>query len=213
MRRHRSADIGLTVAAIVLLAACGAGEPTGPSGQGLTTSEAAALNQQIVGMVIQGWGFDGTAPSMAPTADEVSLSMVAAPVTFDGTVDLTTPCDRGGTFHIDGSISGTIDDQTLEGSLAVDVATSLTSCGLVLEGQVFTFDTNPALRFGGSNAFDADGLVGTSTYTYAGGLDWSAADGRSGSCRFDVRVTLEADGTQVASGTVCDHSVDSGGGL
>jgi hypothetical protein len=215
MWTRRLAVAGLAAAVIVVFEACGSeSQPAGPTGQGLTTSEAAALNQQIVGMVIQGWGFDGTAPSLAPIVDEgVSLSVASAPVTFDWAVDVTTPCDQGGTFDIDGAISGTIDDQTLAGSLQVNVATSLTNCGLMLEGQVFTFNTDPALQFSGSNTFDAEGLVGTSTYTYVGGLGWAAADGRSGNCQFDVRVTLQADGAQAATGTVCGHSVNSTAGL
>lgn len=213
MWTQRLATRGLVVAALASLGACGGeSQPAGPSGQGLTTREAAALNQQIVGMVLQGWGFDGTAPSVAPTPEEgVSLSVAGAPVTFDWAVDVTTPCDQGGTFHIGGSISGTVDDQTLEGSLQIDVSTSLTGCQLILDGHPFTLNTNPALQFSGSNSFDADGLVGTSTYTYVGGLDWAAADGRSGGCQFDVRVTLQADGAQTASGTVCGYSVDSAG--
>ncbi|MCG8469455.1 MAG: hypothetical protein MJB57_14825 [Gemmatimonadetes bacterium] len=215
MRMGRFATIGAAAACVAFFAACESTEDpiAPPPAQNLTSAEAEALNEKITAMAFQGWGFDQATASTVPAAGPgVSMNAVGAPITIDWALGVRTACDEGGTFDIDGTITGTIDDQTLAGDLTLGVTTSMVDCGFMAETQVFTFDTSPDLQLDGTVAWDRNGLVGVSTFTYAGGLDWAAADGRSGSCTFDVTVTLRQDGTETAAGTVCGESVDSGAG-
>lgn len=211
----RYARIGVAAACVAFFGACedGADVIAPPQGD-LAPAEAESLNETIVGLAFQGWGFDQAAASRVPAPGAgVSMSLAGVPINIDWAVSVSTACDEGGTFGVDGAISGSIDDQTLAGSLTLDVATSMTDCGFLAEEQVFTFNTNPDLQLEGSVSWDQNGLVGTSTFTYNGGLDWAAADGRSGSCTFNVSVSLAQDGAETASGTVCGVSVDSGASL
>ncbi|MDX1576891.1 MAG: hypothetical protein R3266_00335 [Gemmatimonadota bacterium] len=204
--------IGIGVAGLAFLAACGGdGDPAGPGdGDELSVSEAAALSSEIVELAFQGWSFGQATNAVAPgvgTGEELSLSVAGVPLTVDYAVDVTSTCELGGSFHVSGAISGTIDDQTLAGQLALDVSTGMTDCTIPAERTTFTLNTNPALALSGSVAWDQAGLVGTSSFAYAGALDWSTADGRRGSCVIDVLVTLAQDGSGVESGTVCGVSV------
>lgn len=208
--------MGLAVAGLAFLAACdSAEEPLGPGPGGqLSASETTAVSQEIVQLAFDGWDFGQATASYVPRAGEgVSMSVAGAPITIDWTLSVSTACDQGGTVGVSGVISGSIDDQTFAGNLQLDVTTSMNDCAFLADEQVFTFNTNPDLQLSGSTAWDANGLVGTSTYTYVGGLDWAAADGRSGSCAVDVLVSLSSDGTEVVTGTICGASVDGSGSL
>ncbi len=211
MRRARLSRIGLAATSVALFAGCeSTDDPLGP-GQQLTASEAAAVNQQIVQLAFDGWDFGQAAASRAPRAEEgVSMSVAGAPITIDWSLGVSTACELGGTFDVNGEITGSIDDQTFAGDFQLDVMTSMTDCAFMADEQVFTFNTNPDLQLSGSTSWDANGLVGTSIYTYVGGLDWAAADGRSGSCAVDVVASLAPDGTESATGTICGLPVDSG---
>lgn len=68
-------------------------------------------------------------------------------------------------------------------------------------------DTNPDLRLAGDFSFADGAPVGVSTFTYSGAVLWEAEDGRSGSCSYDVVVTVSPDGSTAESGTVCGTSV------
>jgi len=198
------------MASLGLLAAChNAPEPLGPGGGGqqLSANEAADINAAVVQLAFDGWDF-GQATSSRVPGEGVSLS--SAPIDIDWSLGVSTACDQGGTFDVNGAITGSIDDQTFAGSLALDVTTAMTDCGFMADEQVFTFNTNPALQLSGSAQWDQNGLVGSSTFTYVGGLDWAAADGRSGSCSFDVLVTVRQDGSEAASGTICGVAVADG---
>ncbi len=210
MRTKRYAKIGMAAACVAFFGACDNGDVLAPQGT-LAPAEAEALNETIVGLAFQGWGFDQAAASRVPAPGAgVSMSVAGAPINIDWALSVSTVCDEGGTFGVDGSISGSIDDQTLAGTLSLDVATTMSDCGFLAEEQIFTFNTNPDLQLEGSVSWDQSGLVGVSTFTYNGGLDWAAADGRNGNCTFNVSVSLAQDGTETASGTVCGVTVDSG---
>jgi len=207
----RYAKIGVTAACVAFFGACEDGEDLIAPPQGdLSSAEAESLNETIVGLAFQGWGFDQAAASRVPAPGEgVSMSLAGVPINIDWALSVSTACDEGGTFAVTGAVTGTIDDQTQAGTLALDVATSMTDCGFLAEDQIFMFTTNPDLQLEGMVSWDQNGLVGTSTFTYIGGIDWSAADGRSGSCSFDLMVSLAQDGAETASGTICGETVDS----
>jgi hypothetical protein len=105
------------------------------------------------------------------------------------------------------SVVGSIDDQTGAGDLALDITSSLTDCAVQADESTFTLNTNPALVLAGSFEFADGALASPSVFTFDGGFDWTASDGRAGSCVYDVTVTMETDGAFVESGTVCGVSI------
>ena len=208
-RMRRYAKVGVTAACVAFFAACeNTEDPIAPPQQELTSAEAESINETIVGLAFQGWGFDQAAGSRVP-APGGGLAASMAPINIDWALNVETACDEGGTFGVSGAITGSIDDQTFAGNLTLGVTTSMTACAVIAEEQTITLTTNPDFQLDGTVAWDQNGLVGTSTFTYVGGLDWSASDGRSGSCDFNVTVTLAQDGSETAAGQVCGVSVDS----
>jgi len=193
---------------LVLFAACSdSGSPTGPGGSGeISAAEAAAISDFMVGQAFTGWDF-GSIGGSSVQADRQAALQSGVPIAIDYTASAEGPCPEGGTVAATVSVEGSIDDQTLAGDLDLEVVTSATSCGIVAEGTGFTIDTSPDLTLTGGFSFADGQLVGESTLTYAGAILWSSEDGRSGSCTYDVVVTLTASSTAVASGTACGTSL------
>ncbi|MGH7540684.1 MAG: hypothetical protein ACRELC_06780, partial [Gemmatimonadota bacterium] len=106
-------------------------------------------------------------------------------------------------------IQGSVDDETQSGTLSLGITTSASSCAFPAEGTVFTIDTSPDLQLDGQFAWANGVPVGEQTFSYTGGVLWSAADGRSGNCAFDLQMTRSEDGTLVESGTVCGVSLEA----
>lgn len=193
---------------LLFFAACSdSGNPAGPGGSDeVTAAEAAAISAFMTGQAFTGWDFSAVGGASARPDGEAALQS-GVPVAIDYSASATAQCPEGGNVGATVSIQGTIDDETLAGDLDLEVVTSATDCGIVADGTGFTIDTNPDLTLSGGFSFADGQLVGESTFTYAGSLLWSAEDGRSGSCSYDVVVTLTTTSTGVASGTVCGTSL------
>jgi len=194
-----------TAAALVLFAGCQSDDVAGPQvgNDAVSAAEAAAISDFLVSNAFAGWSFDDAGGGGGGGASLRS----GTPITIDVAVDVSNACPLGGSLDVAGSISGSIDDQTLTGSLSLDVATSATSCAFPYEETQFTLDTNPDLVLSGAFSFDQGQLVGESVFTYVGTVFWGTDDGRSGSCSYDVAVTRSEAGTLVESGTVCGESI------
>lgn len=205
--RETTSRFGNLMAATGLLffAACSdSGNPAGPGGgDQVSASEAAAISDFLLGEAITGLDFGAIAGGGGGGAALRS----GTPITIDYAASAEAPCPEGGLVGATVAISGTIDDQTLEGDLDLEVVTTAADCGIVADGTGFTLDTNPDLTLTGGFSFADGELVGESSFTYAGAILWSSEDGRSGSCTYDVVVTMSASSTAVASGTVCGTSL------
>ena len=194
----------LTAAVAAFLAACGGDDPAAPStGDELTPAEAAAISEYMAGNAFSGWLEDAEAQSA------VLGSGSGEPISFDIDDTFEVACEEGGSLTLSVALSGVIDDVTESGTLSLDLTTSAEACAFPAEGSVFTVDTDPDLRLVGDLEWEAGQPVGENTFTYDGTVRWSAEDGRSGSCVFDLQVTYLADGTTLESGTVCGMSIDS----
>ena len=198
---------GFAAVSLSLLAACGE-DPAGPQPVGeLTADETAAMVEFVVGETLAGLEAGGVATSVGPAGLVASVRLGMAnsgvPVTLNFSVEATQECPGGGELGIAGSIQGTIDDETASGTLSLAVTTSISSCMFTEEGTSFTVSTNPDLELRGDIAWQNDEPVGTQTFTYTGGLNWSTDDGRAGSCSFNVLIQQAQDGSVVESGTAC----------
>lgn len=193
------------VAAMMSLAACSSDTVTAPQGgDAVSANEAAAISNFLVANAFAGWDFGDIGGGGGGGGAALQSGV---PITIDYAVDVSSACPLGGAIGVAGAISGSIDDQTLAGSLSLDFATSATSCAFVEEETRFTLDTNPDLVLSGAFSFDQGELVGDAVFTYVGAVSWATDDGRSGSCTYDVSVTASASGSLVESGTVCGASI------
>ncbi len=201
---RRYAEKGLAALGLVLFGACSDSQDVaGPGGDQLTPAEAAGVSSFFVGQAFSGWDFNALGGGGGGGAALQS----GAPITVDFTDAVEAACPEGGSVSVSVAIAGTIDDQTGAGDLSLDVVTSAAACGIVADGTGFTVDTNPDLTLTGDFTFADGALVGDSDLSYAGALMWFAEDGRSGSCTYDVVVTLSESGTTVANGTVCGQEL------
>lgn len=209
MRTKTSRFAGLGAAGgLLLVAACSDGEgPTGPGGSGeLSAAEVEAISDFMVGQAFDSWNPESIGGGSAQAEGEAALQS-GVPVAIDYAASAQADCPLGGTVAATVSVQGTLDDETLAGDLDLEVVTNATDCGIVADGTDFTIDTNPDLTLTGDFSFVDGQLVGESTFTYAGAILWSSEDGRSGSCTYDVVVTLSSSSAAVASGTACGTSL------
>lgn len=197
---------GVAAAGALFLAGCSdsadvAGPGGGSGGAQLSSAEAAAISDFFVGQAFTGWDFSGVGGGSA------SVLQKGTPITIDYSVSVENACPEGGTVGVAVTIAGTIDDETGSGDLSLDAVTSASDCGIVADAVGFRLDTDPDLTLTGDFTFANGQLIGESTFTYAGSVAWVAEDGRSGSCDYDVAITVSGTETAVASGTVCGTSL------
>lgn len=209
MKRGHSTRILAAAASVAFLAACQSdSEPLGPqtgAGDEISAAEAAAINEVLIGFAFDGWDFGDFGSTSRAPGDGIALSSV--PIAIDFAIDATAACPQGGTVAVSGSIEGSVDDQTFEGSLDLTIATTLTDCAATADGRGFTFNTSPSLVLAGSFAWDQTGLSDVAAFVYAGSVDWATGD-RSGTCSYDVQVSVSPSGATAANGTVCGISVN-----
>ncbi|MDX1392786.1 MAG: hypothetical protein R3195_00275 [Gemmatimonadota bacterium] len=193
-----------TAVALLLFTACSSDDVTAPlpsGGDEISASEAAAISEFLTSAAFQAWDFEDIGGGGGAALHS------GVPIAIDYSVDASVACPLGGQIGVQGAISGSIDDATYSGSLDLQVATTATACGFLAEATQFTLDTSPALVLTGAFSFDQGQMVGDAVFGYAGGVLWAADDGRSGSCTYDVSVTVSQTGSVVESGTVCGQAL------
>jgi hypothetical protein len=209
MKRAHSTRILAAAAGVAFFAACHSeSEPLGPQpggGDEISAAEAAAINEVLIGFAFDGWDLGDFGSTSRAPGEGIALSSV--PIAIDFAIDTSAPCPQGGTAAVSGSIEGSVDDQTFAGNLDLTVATTLTDCAATADGKGFTFNTSPSLVLDGSFAWDQTGLSDVAAFTYAGSVDWVTGD-RSGTCAYDVQVSVSPSGATAANGTVCGISIN-----
>jgi hypothetical protein len=134
-----------------------------------------------------------------------------SPVPVSLTIDESGPCGGDGTASVQGSIDGTVDDQTGAGSLELDITQSFSGCVVVGSTHAYTLSGDPNIRLTG--AFESDGeTTFTMEFTLEGGFGFTVDDGRAGTCGIDVTATMNVTGTAVSStatGSICGMTVNN----
>jgi len=190
--------MGLAVGLALTLAACG-GDPLGVnSGDELTDTEIQAVFNALGGAVA---GIDASASRTAPL-DGIQM----AEINVDQGVDVSTPCNLGGEISVNGSLGGTVDDETFASDLEMDVGVQFDACVIAAEQNTVSvdgeiqFESHFVLN---EAAFSADG-------SQVGGFEFTTSDGRTGSCAIDIDFSASlTEGTSAqstVSGTVCGRS-------
>ncbi|MDH3456279.1 MAG: hypothetical protein OER90_05505 [Gemmatimonadota bacterium] len=201
MRRHISIISGMAAALALTLSACSESPLGVNAGDQLSDAEIQALFNQL------GEALGDPSPSASVAAPE-GLQLTEIRVNQD--VSVTAPC-QSGTISLDGSVSGTIDDQTLEGDLRMGVSVDFDACTFPAEQITVTVDGAPKIEF------QADYLFAQESFSVEGyqrgGFEFTTSDGRVGSCAidltFDASYTTGSATVSTMNGTVCGRSAAS----
>ncbi len=197
MRKTSSSFIGLTTALALTFVACG-DDPTGvDSGDELTSVEVAAV------MAAFSSAFDAAGVQAAAVSQAAGAAPAQAPISVDENFDVSVPCESG-TLDVSGSMSGSIDNETFDMDVTMDVSWDPNGCVVSDETNSFTVDGAPQVTV----ALDMTSTQNTLTIsgTETGGFSFTSSDGRSGSCALDVTfslVTTETSVTSTVTGTIC----------
>lgn len=204
----RASLLALAMAGLALVTACGDDDPVATnSGDQLTEAELQQIAPelfQILGGVLGGDFSGGGAPLTAPGTS-------AAVVPFSQNVDMTAPCEGGGTASVTGSVSGDVDDQTNAATMDLNATQTLDSCLVMGDAVAVTVSTAPPLEITAHLESDGDSSISVSSTT-EGGLSFLTDDGREGTCYLnftsDVSVTSQSASYSV-NGEICGVSVDN----
>jgi hypothetical protein len=207
---RRSFRISPVVAALALAAAaCGDG-PTQTTGDPLAEAEVQELAAEIFADL--GGFFTGNFAARETAILPAGLSLSSmAPVPVSLTIDESGPCGGDGTASVNGSIEGTVDDETGAGNLELDITQSFSNCVIAGSAHTYTISGEPNIRLTGT--FESDGESSLSmSFTLEGGFAFSVEDGRAGTCGIDVTAEMTVNGTTLSStanGTICGVTVNS----
>ncbi len=198
MRRYQKCAFGLAVGLALTLSACG-DDPMGVnSGDELSDAEIQAIFNAF------GGAFDDidASASVAAPADGIQM----AEIHVDQSVNVSAPCDLGGEISLNGSVDGTVDDETFASDIEMEVGVQFDACAVASDQNTLTvdgdiqFDSHVVLS---ETEFSADG-------SQVGGFEFTTNDGRTGSCAIDIdfsaSYTEGASAQSNVSGTVCGRS-------
>jgi hypothetical protein len=188
----------------IALAACGGDEAVlgVNSGDQLSDVEIQALFNAL-GTAIGGIG---GSPHLVRSPDGPMLASLGT-ISVNQSVNETAPCESG-TIGVRGRVEGTVDDETFESDLSMQLTLSFNTCGVTAETQTLTLSNPPGI------AYDMDFTIGQESFAASGsqigGFEFTTGDGRVGSCAidltFDVSYTTGTTPSSTVSGEVCGRS-------
>ncbi|MGI9629029.1 MAG: hypothetical protein ACR2QM_19515 [Longimicrobiales bacterium] len=202
--RTRTTFLTASIAMLPGFVACGGDDPTGVQGDPLSEAEV-----QVVFAALAGAFSSVGTPSQAPADGPLVPSF--APVDVTQTFDLSSECVGGGTIAAGGSISGTTDDESFAMDLLYDLTLAPSGCTVADEETSIVVDGAPNIRI------IMDILLNDLTLSvagsYEGGIEYTTADGRAGSCGINLAFSVTANNSSGASeqsitGNVCGVSAD-----
>jgi hypothetical protein len=141
----------------------------------------------------------------APAASGPARASVSVNESFTG----SAPCPMGGAIAANGSASGTVDDETFELDLSYRLRLTPDGCVIDTETTTITLDAAPYIQLDMDfHLSETELVIGGSQ---SGGISYTAADGRVGSCAFSVQFSGSVDlvaesGSSQVSGEVCGVS-------
>lgn len=220
LRRYAPA---LALPLAVLAAACG--DTTAPRASGeLTPAETREVAYQMDGMSMGAIGTAGGMMGSAVPAGGASFSVTAADE-FSRTFDRTVPCPQGGTKHMAGKMTASIDRTAGTHGFRSEVTSTPNQCGFVVRvespyshvaaaGTTIKITGAPNMVMehttSGSHAQGGSGPASRkSSSTQKGSFTFTTSDGRSGSCAVDTKTTVDfAARSYRIQGTFCGEAID-----
>lgn len=197
MKEMKMQRLFCAMAIVGFFTACSDG--TSPSeGDDLSETEVQGISTELVTGAMAGMvaGLGGSGPAPAPSGP---------PVEFAANINHTVPCEGSGTIDLAVSLDGTVDTETGDGTLAMEVIEEINNCRVNVEGTNFTVNGNPNITMSGNIQTSGESTSGT--LGYDGGFTWESDDGRSGSCTIDVDIDFSATSLSY-QGQICNTTID-----
>lgn len=175
-------------------------QQTSYSRQPSPTSDVATLLQPQSGPVFALPPSTTTRPSFGFVPQTTGPSMTAINVS----VSHQTTCTSGGALDIEGSLTGSIDNNG-SGILQLGMTETINNWTCI---QPFTFNGAPDLSAAGTFTFLNGQLATAASIEFGGGFSWTG-NGGSGTCSINVTMNFNPDNTGDMSGTVCNQQVNA----
>lgn len=200
MRKHRLTT-AFAAAALALSACSDGGTGPGSAGDGtLTATEAAQLNQAILGM--------SAGVRTRSAASRSTEPMGQSTGTLNFTFNETAPCQPGGSVGLDGGIRIGWDDAARTSTVSTDFSVRHDACAHRLDdGQVITLTGDPDIDVSMDVTTGPGGLTSFVIHE-TGAFTWAKDAGNNGRCSLDVTAQLNAaTGVVALSGSFCGMPV------
>lgn len=197
MRRRAQATWGL----VVFATACvGAGDVTV-----VNTEEQIRTSEIQDVFTLLSDAFGAADVNVTPQSPAATAGPQLVPVPVNSTFDVSVPCESGA-VTVAGSAVGTLDDQTLEGDLSLQITWDFDGCVVTGDYGAITVNGQPDISFIASYVFGQQQM--SVNATQAGGFSYSITDGRSGVCLIDLTLGSTYDVAtsqeeQTVSGMIC----------
>jgi hypothetical protein len=144
------------------------------------------------------------------TTNSPAAGLQLAPVPVNTTFDVSVPCEAG-VISVNGTANGSLDDETLEGDLTLQLSWDFVGCVVTSDYGSITLNGNPSIQFAAQYLFGQEQF--TVTATESGGFDFATADGRTGVCPIDLSMGMSynattAESTENVTGWVCGRPAE-----
>ncbi len=181
----------LSIVTFALMAACGGDSGTGPESSA-TAAEVQGMSEALDAIFADLSFFDHSRPALAA---------LRASETTTESIDESGDCPAGGTVALTGSLTST--ETSTTSSVSGTINLRFTNCKAQGNGDIYTF-SGPGLTM------KIDFSVSETSITFSlketGTLNWSV-NGKSDSCTINITASLDAQGNQKESGTICGRKI------
>ncbi len=197
----------LSMLVVPTLALAGCSDGTGPGG--ISDSDAQLIAFEVVSASIGALN-SGTASGAVQGFDALAASASSVPVPLRFDYSHTESCPLFGRIGVTGTMSGSIDSDTGDGVLWLQVTETLTDCTFGSENGDLVINGAPSITLTGNFTFLGGSPATTQTLTLSGGFRWQFDEGSSTFCalRLTMNIAYGGTGSTTVSGTVCGYPIN-----
>ncbi len=197
--------LSMLVVPALALAGCSGG--TGPDG--ISDNDAQLIAAEVVSTSIGALN-SGTAAGAVQGFDALAASASSVPVALRFDYSHTESCPLFGRIGVTGVMSGSMDSQTGDGVLWLQVTETLTDCTFDSQNGDLVINGAPSITLTGNFTFLGGVPATTQSLTLSGGFRWQFDEGNSSFCALSLTMNIAYGGTgsTTVSGTVCGYSVN-----
>jgi hypothetical protein len=192
---------------VPVLALAGCSDGTGPGG--ISENDAQLIASEVVSASIGALN-SGTAAGAVQGFDAVAASASSVPVPLRFDYSHTESCPLFGRVGVTGIMSGSMDSETGDGVLWLQVTETLTDCTFDSENGDLVINGAPSITLTGNFTFLGGVPATTQSLTLSGGFRWQFDEGNSTFCALSLTMSIAYGGTgsTTVSGTVCGYPVN-----
>ncbi len=197
----------LSMLVVPALALAGCSDGTGPDG--ISDSDAQLIASEVVSTSIGALN-SGTAAAAVQGFDALAASASSVPVALRFDYSHTESCPLFGRIGVTGTMSGSMDSETGDGVLWIQVTETLTDCTFNSQNGDLVINGAPSITLTGNFTFLGGVPATTQSLTLSGGFRWQFDEGNSTFCALNLTMNIAYGGTgsTTVSGTVCGHPVN-----